>query len=140
MPNNCSGVLGTPREVIPRCCPVSPTRWPMRCTYIFLFLLVPFTVHAGYLGELSANPYGLDSTTNPVGAGNPYDPNSVTNELGHYVNPYSSTSATNPYATDAPGSTTSRKTSGASPVPINTIRIRPAIPSAASDRRSRANR
>jgi len=59
----------------------------MRFTYAFLFLLVLFTVHAEYLGELSANPHGFDSTANPFGAGNPFSPNSVTNEFGRYGSP-----------------------------------------------------
>ena len=36
------------------------------------------------------------------GAGNPFNPNSITNEFGPYGNPFSNKSVTNPYATDAP--------------------------------------
>ena len=40
---------------------------------VFLFLLLllplPFSVHAEDLGELSANPFNPESTSNPFGAG-----------------------------------------------------------------------
>jgi hypothetical protein len=52
-----------------------------------------------YLGNLSNNPYSPESTANPTSR---YDADSVTNPHGTYGNPYSSKSATNPYATDAP--------------------------------------
>jgi len=55
-----------------------------------------------YLGDLSANPYSPNSTSNPYGAGSPHNPNSVTNPFGLYGSPYSPKSATNPYATNAP--------------------------------------
>ena len=56
-----------------------------------------------YLGQLSANPYDTDSTSNPYGRyGNPYSADSINNPYGEYGNPYSSKSATNPYTTDAP--------------------------------------
>lgn len=56
-----------------------------------------------YLGNLSANEYGTNSTSNPYSrAGSPYSPTSINNEFGRYGSPYSSQSATNPYATDAP--------------------------------------
>jgi hypothetical protein len=56
-----------------------------------------------YLGRLSANPYGADSTSNAYGRyGSPYSSDSINNEYGRYGSPYSSQSATNPYATDAP--------------------------------------
>jgi hypothetical protein len=55
------------------------------------------------LGQLSANPYGPNSTANPYSpAGSPYSPSSVRNPYGQYGSPYSGQSATNPYATDAP--------------------------------------
>ncbi len=56
-----------------------------------------------YLGNLSANPYGANSTTNPYSqAGSPYSSDSINNPYGRYGSPYSNESATNPYATDAP--------------------------------------
>ena len=72
----------------------------MQVLLLAFFLVLPLTVHAEYLGNLSANEFDPNSVANPFGAGNPYDPNSVTNEFGPYGNPYNPTSATNPYATD----------------------------------------
>ena len=69
-----------------------------------LLMLLPVTVHAEYLGNLSVNEFDPNSTVNPYGAGSPYSPNSVTNEFGIYGIPYSNQSATNPYATDSPDS------------------------------------
>ncbi len=54
------------------------------------------------LGNLSNNPYLIDSTANPYGAGSKYDPNSVNNPNGTFGGKYSPKSATNPYAIDAP--------------------------------------
>lgn len=67
-----------------------------------LLLLIPLTVQAEYLGNLSANEFDVNSTANSNGAGNPYSPNSITNEFGIYGSPYSNQSATNAYATDPP--------------------------------------
>ena len=56
-----------------------------------------------YLGKLSANPYGADSTSNAYGAhGSEYSTDSINNEYGEYGSQFSNKSATNPYATDAP--------------------------------------
>jgi hypothetical protein len=56
-----------------------------------------------FLGRLSANPYGSDSTANPYSpAGSPYSAKSVNNPYGQFGSPFSPTSARNPYATDAP--------------------------------------
>jgi hypothetical protein len=49
---------------------------------IFLFLLGAAHAWAEDLGELSANRFNPDSTSNPYGAGNPYSPNSPTNPYG----------------------------------------------------------
>ncbi len=54
------------------------------------------------LGQLSTNPYDLDSTANPFGAGSPFNPNGINNPFSPYGSPFSDRSATNPYATDAP--------------------------------------
>jgi hypothetical protein len=59
-----------------------------------LLVLLPLTVHAEYLGNLSANEFDPNSIANPYGAGNPYSPNSVTNEYGLYGNPFSNQSTT----------------------------------------------
>ena len=74
----------------------------MKLLLTVLLALIPFTVHAEYLGNLSANEFDPNSTANPFGAGSPYSSNSVTNEFGIYGNSFSNQSATNPYATDAP--------------------------------------
>jgi hypothetical protein len=64
---------------------------------VFLVLLMPFSVHAEDLGELSANPYDPDSTSNPYGRyGSPFSPDSINNPFG-VGNPYSPSSPTNPY-------------------------------------------
>jgi len=54
------------------------------------------------LGRLSRNPLNPESTSNLFGAGSPYRPDSINNPYGPYGNPFSSKSATNPYATDTP--------------------------------------
>ena len=52
-----------------------------------------------YLGRLSANPYALDSTSNPYGQyGSPYSLNSINNPYSTYGSPYSLNSPNNPYA------------------------------------------
>lgn len=50
---------------------------------VFLNLLLAFSVHAEDFGELSANPFNPDSTSNPFGDGRSYNPNSPTNPCGH---------------------------------------------------------
>jgi hypothetical protein len=55
-----------------------------------------------YLGQLSVNPYVPESVSNPYGAGNRYDANSIKNPYGEYGSRYSNKSVANPYATDAP--------------------------------------
>jgi hypothetical protein len=69
---------------------------------LMFLLLLPLPVQAEYLGDLSANPYGPNSTANPFGGGNRFNPNSPLNQFGRYGNPFSNQSATNPYATQAP--------------------------------------
>ena len=61
------------------------------------------TGKGNYLGNLSANPYGANSTSNPYSsAGSAYSSDSINNAYGRYGSPYSTESATNPFATDAP--------------------------------------
>jgi hypothetical protein len=56
-----------------------------------------------YLGNLSANPYDPNSTSNRFGTyGSPFSPDSINNQFGMYGSPYSPYSATNPYAVQAP--------------------------------------
>jgi hypothetical protein len=73
---------------------------------VFLFCLIASVALAdddtGYLGQLSANPYDADSTSNPYGAGNPYSADSINNPFGEYGSPDSNKSVANPYATEAP--------------------------------------
>ena len=67
-----------------------------------LVMVAPCSWSDDYLGNYSANPYNPNSTSNPNGAGSSYNVNSINNPYGAYGSPYSSKSATNPYATDAP--------------------------------------
>ena len=69
---------------------------------LFLLLPLPLSVHAEDLGELSANPYNPNSTSNLFGAGSPFKPDGLNNPFSPYGSPFSNQSATNPYATDAP--------------------------------------
>lgn len=56
-----------------------------------------------YLGELSANPYAANSTSNPYGRyGSKYSADSINNPYGRYGSRYSSDSANNPQATNPP--------------------------------------
>jgi hypothetical protein len=71
-------------------------------TAVLIVLLATTAVADEYLGNYSANKHDPNSTANPNGAGSPYNSNSINNANGPYGSPYSSKSATNPYATDAP--------------------------------------
>jgi hypothetical protein len=74
----------------------------MGVVFVLLVLLLPLSVHAEDLGELSANPFNPDSTSNPFGAGSPFKSDGLKHPFSPYGNPYSNQSATDPYATDAP--------------------------------------
>jgi hypothetical protein len=74
----------------------------MRPKAVFLLLLLPLSVHAKDLGEMSANPFNPDSTSNPFEAGSPFKPDGLNNPFSPYGSPFSNQSATNPFATDAP--------------------------------------
>ena len=74
----------------------------MLVIFLQLLLLLPLAIHAEDLGELSANPFNPDSTSNPFGAGSPFKSDGINNPFSPYGSPYSNQSATNPYATDAP--------------------------------------
>ena len=53
-----------------------------------------------YLGELSANQFDPNSTSNPYGKyGSEYSPTSINNPYGKYGSEYSSQSPNNPYST-----------------------------------------
>jgi hypothetical protein len=65
-----------------------------------LLLPQPLSLHAEDLGELSANTYNPDSTSNPFGAGSPFKSYGLNNPFSPYGSPFSNQSATNPFATD----------------------------------------
>jgi hypothetical protein len=67
-----------------------------------LFALLPLIAHAEDLGTFNANEVDPNFLPNPFGTGDSSDPNSDTNELGPYSNPYSPSSATNFEAIAAP--------------------------------------
>ena len=69
---------------------------------LVLMFLLAVPAWAEDLGELSANPFNPDSTSNPFGAGSPFKPDGLNNPFSPYGSPFSNQSATNPYATDAP--------------------------------------
>jgi hypothetical protein len=54
----------------------------MRVVFLLMLLLLPLSVHAEDLGELSANSLNPASTSNPFGAGSPYSNQSATNPCG----------------------------------------------------------
>lgn len=74
----------------------------MRLLLVCLLALLPLMAHAENLGTLSANEVDPNFPPDPFGTENPSDPNSVTNELGPYGNPYRPSSATNFEAITAP--------------------------------------
>lgn len=56
-----------------------------------------------YLGNLSANPYDPNSTSNPYGRyGSEYSQDSINNPYSRHGSPYSQDSANNPYAVNPP--------------------------------------
>ncbi len=65
-------------------------------------LMAPVHAEAEDLGNLSANPFDFESSSNPFGKGSPFAPNGINNSFSPYGSPFSNTSATNPFATDAP--------------------------------------
>ena len=76
----------------------------MKLLLASILVLIPLTVHAEYLGNLSANEFDPNSIADPFSAENPDDPNGLTSEfeLGPYGNPYSPSSATNFEGINAP--------------------------------------
>lgn len=56
-----------------------------------------------YLGNLSANKYDPNSTSNPYGRyGSKYSPDSINNPYGQYGSRFSNDSANNPFASNPP--------------------------------------
>ena len=74
----------------------------MRVVFLLLVLLLPLSVQAEDLGQLSANSFKPDSTSNPFGAGSPFKPDGLNNPFSPYGSPFSNQFAKNPFATDAP--------------------------------------
>jgi len=74
----------------------------MWVVFLLFLLLLPLSVHAEDPGELSANPFNPDSTSNPFGAGSLFKADGLNNPFSPYGSPFSNQSATNPFATDAP--------------------------------------
>ena len=70
-------------------------------TAIMMFGSVPVFAEQ-FLGNLSANPYDQDSTSNKFGAGSTFKSDGINNPYSRYGSPYSNQSATDRYATDAP--------------------------------------
>jgi hypothetical protein len=76
----------------------------MKRLSLIVFVLVVFssTSWGGqYLGNLSSDPYGQNSTANPYGAGSPYG-DGINNPYSQYGSQYSNKSPNNQYATDGP--------------------------------------
>ena len=56
----------------------------MLVIFLQLLLLLPLAIHAEDLGELSANPFNPDSTSNPFGAGSPFKADGLNNPFSPY--------------------------------------------------------
>lgn len=70
---------------------------------VLIALILSSPAQAEYLGQLSANKYAYNSTSNEYGPyGSPYAYDSINNVNGPYGSPYSSLSPNNPYTNSAP--------------------------------------
>jgi hypothetical protein len=78
------------------------TRWPMQFILLAYLLILPFSAHAEYLGDLSDNALNPNSIFNDIGLSGNLSPSSPRNSIGIYGSPISPYSATNPLATDPP--------------------------------------
>jgi hypothetical protein len=67
-----------------------------------VLLLIPISIHAEYLGDLSDNELNPDSIFNDIGAYGPISSTSPRNSIGVYGSPISPSSANNPLAIEAP--------------------------------------
>lgn len=84
----------------------------MKKIIIALLVLTYFTANAAtilvspdgkYLGKLGGNPYDPDSTSNEFGRyGSEFSPDSINNPYGEYGSEFSNKSPNNPYATQQP--------------------------------------
>jgi hypothetical protein len=62
-----------------------------------LLLALPSVGRAQYLGQLSANPYAANSTSNQFGSyGSPYASESINNRFGQFGSSFSPNSVNNP--------------------------------------------
>jgi len=86
----------------------------MKLLLASLLVLIPLTVHAEDLGELSANPFNPDSTSNPFGAGSPFKPDGLNNPFSPTAVPSAINRRRIPLRRMHRGSTTSRGTIAAS--------------------------
>ncbi len=59
-------------------------------------------INGKYLGQLGGNEFNFSSTRNPFGAGNPFHPDSISNQFGKYGSEFSPNSVRNPYAINTP--------------------------------------
>ena len=69
---------------------------------LLMILLTSPIIKAEDLGNLSANPFDFESSSNAFGKGSPFAPNGINNPFSPYGSPFSNTSATNPFAIDTP--------------------------------------
>ena len=85
---------------------------------IFMFIALVLSASIGRtedLGNLSANRFDIDSSSNRVRQGQSLPPNGINNPFSPYGSPFSNQSATNPFATRTrPDSMTSKEIIGES--------------------------
>src|SRR5688572_14696799 len=74
----------------------------MHFVLLACLLVLPFSAHAEYLGDLSDNALNPNSIFNDIGLYGNLSPSSPRNPIGIYGSPISPYSATNPLATDPP--------------------------------------
>lgn len=74
----------------------------MQVLLLIVLLLLPFNLHAEYLGDLSDNELNPNSIFNDIGAYGPMGYKSPRNSIGLYGSDISPYSANNPQAIDAP--------------------------------------
>jgi len=74
----------------------------MRGLLMVLLSLVPVSVSAEYLGDLSNNPLNPNSVFNDIGPYGNLSPTSPRNPIGIYGSPISPYAANNPLATETP--------------------------------------
>jgi hypothetical protein len=70
--------------------------------FLIIWSIADIALASEDIGNLSANPFDIESSSNPFGKGSPFAPNGINNPYSPYGSPFSNKSATNPFATDAP--------------------------------------